>query len=131
MLVEFIGESLFNGREEIYARYFDNLDVFNFLFGDYVKFHFDNMHNGYVSIAATVGIVALGSYIVFLKANLYRNLWKLEDTFTDKVAFTGFLCTLMYTSTEAAMIVGGSNYAFLLACVYMLFSKAFHGEEQE
>ena len=131
MVVKFIGESLFNGREEIYAKYFGNLDIFNFLFGDYVRFHFDNMHNGYVSITATVGIVALGSYIVFFWENLRRNLGRLEATLPEKVAFTGFLCTLMYTSTEAAMIVGGSNYAFLLASVYMLFSKPFHGEGEE
>lgn len=123
------GEPLFNGRENIFERYLDNLNILNFLLGDYRKFNFQNLHSGYVSIAATVGIVALAFFMIFIRTCLRQNHRGILRDKQAKIGFIGFLCVLVYTSTEAAFFVGGSTYAFLIFAVFMFFSQPFVGKQ--
>lgn len=123
--IRFMGENLFNGREEIYERYFENLDVLKFFFGDFAKFKFDNLHNAYISIAATVGSVVLLLYILMLRKHMLQN-YNLEiHKGYERVAYIGFLCIILYSSTEAAGLIGGTNYAFMNISLFAYFSKPF------
>ena len=123
--VTFLGESIFTGRERIYDRYLTNLNLINFMMGDFGKFRFDNLHNGYISIVATAGIFSLINFIIFLRRGLERNLVRLGQTRYSKVAFIGFLATIIYSSSEAAFFVGGSTYAYMIFVVYLLFSQPY------
>ena len=128
-VLEFIqvsGDNIFTGRENIYARYFDNLTLVNFLFGDYAEFQFENLHNGYISIAATLGIVVLIAYYVFLRKILF-DAYKLLKKGYESVTYCGLLCLIICMSTEAGFFVGGSMYAFLIAMVFFLIP---HAEEK-
>ena len=118
-----MGESIFTGREEIYQRYFDNLSIINFIFGDFNEFHFDNLHNGYISIAATGGIVSVICFILLLKKCLDTNRINARSYYYTATAYLGFLCIVLCTSTEAAFIVGGSTYAFFIFMIFALFSQ--------
>lgn len=119
------GDALFNGRESIFDRYLDNLNVLSFLFGDFGRFRFDNLHNGYVSIAATAGVFAAVFYITFIKRCME---YIFQTAFAKKytaVGFAGFLCIILYSSSEAAFFVGGSTYAYLISMVFMLCSQPY------
>lgn len=119
-----MGESLMNGRDEIFNRYFSRLTVGSFLLGDMGRFRFDNMHNGYVAIAASVGVPACVGYIHLLSTCLKLNRPRYGAPTFDRVAFVGFLCAVMYTGAEAAFFVGGSTYAMLIFSVFILFAKS-------
>lgn len=118
-----LNETIFNGREIIYNRYFQNLNITTFLFGDLNTFQFENLHNGYIAISASTGIVTCVSYGKFLKSNLIWDLPTRTAPMHERMAFVGFLCVIMYTCAEAAFFVGGSHYAFLLFSLFVLFAK--------
>jgi len=120
----FLGEALFNGREEVYNRYFNNLTFRSFLLGNMNRFQFANLHNGYLAIAASVGVPACIGYAHLLKTCMQINNPKQNAPAFERVAFIGFLCSVMYTGAEAAFFVGGSTYAMLVFSVCVLFAKA-------
>lgn len=119
----FQGEGIYNGRERIFERYYDRLNILTFLIGDMNTFQFTNLHNGYLAIAASVGVIACICYVYFLRLILSRNRPDANSPVNERVAFIGALCTVMYVSTEAAFMVGGSNYAFMLFSLYVIFAK--------
>lgn len=123
-----LGESLFNGREDIYDRYFNNLSLSTFLFGDFNRFRFQNLHNGYVAIAATIGIVGLVSFVSLLK-NALAGIGDVRLKEYEKIAAIAFLCIIVYTCTEAAFFVGSVNYAYLMYTVFLLFAIPDNAEE--
>lgn len=121
--VTVMGESVFNGREAVYNRYLGNLTFGSFFLGDMNRFKFENLHNGYIAIAASVGVPACAGYVHLLKACLQSNRPRLGAPAFERVAFLGFLCAVMYTSAEAAFFVGGSTYAMLVFGLCVLFAK--------
>lgn len=127
----FWGEPLFNGRENIFYRYLDGITFRRFLLGDFSGFRFDNMHNAYISIASTAGIFAAVSHLLFMRKCVSRNYQNAFDDMPAKVGFFGFLCIMIYSSTEAAFFVGGSTYAFAVLTVFLLFSKPFAADRPQ
>ena len=123
--IQIMGETVFNGREEIFDRYFSGLDGMKFLIGDYARFKFDNLHNAYISVAATAGIVVLLFYIRMFRMHLVQNHKLGISRGYERVAFIGFLCIILYSTTEAAGLVGGTNYAFMNISLFAYFSKPF------
>ena len=113
------GHNIFTGRQNIYAKYFDNLNVLNFLFGDFDTFRFENLHNGYIAIAATTGIVVLIAYYVFLRKTLMGARGVLDKKY-ESAAYCGLLCLMIYICTEAGLVVGGAMYAYLIAMVFFM-----------
>lgn len=127
----FWGESLFNGREGIFYRYLDGITFRRFLLGDFSQFHFDNMHNTYISIASTAGIFAVVSHLLFMRKCVSGNYRDAFDNMATKVGFFGFLCIMIYSSTEAAFFVGGATYGFSVLMVFLLFSKPFAADRPQ
>ena len=121
----FLGESLFNGRELIYDRFLNNINLINFILGDFSRFQFDNLHNSYISVVATAGVIVLINFMTFLKRGHEKNLDLLDDERYSKVAFVGSLATIIYSSSEAAFFVGGSTYAFMIFSIYLFFSRPY------
>lgn len=118
--VTILNDSIFNGRELIFARYFDNLNLIMFLFGDLSTFRLENLHNGYIAIAASMGMVVCIGYVLLFKSCILRNLPDTNMPAHIRVAFVGVLCAIMYTCGEAAFFVGGSNYAIMFFALYVL-----------
>ena len=116
------GHNIFTGRQNIYAKYFDNLNALNFLFGDFDTFKFENLHNGYISIAATVGIVALIAYYVFFRKTLMGARGVLNTKY-QSAAYCGLLCLMIYVCTEAGLVVGGAMYAYLVSMVFYMMPE--------
>ena len=120
----FLNETFFNGREKIFLRYFDQLNVVTFLLGDMNTFAIENLHNGYIAISASAGALTCVSYVKFLRSNLVWNRPTKTAPVSERIAFVGFLCAVMYTCAEAAFFVGGSHYAFLLFSLFVLFARS-------
>ena len=123
--MEIMGENIFNGREDMFDDYFRKLDGFTLLFGDFWGYEFGNLHNAYLSIVATAGVGTLILYMRMLKKHVHENYVLGFDRFYERVAFFGFLCVILYSSTEAAGLLGGTNYAFMNLSVFAYFSKPF------
>ena len=128
--VTFMGQDVLTGREQIYNQYFSLLTPFTFFLGNFTVFQFDNLHNGYLSIAATSGIFALVSFIFMLNHEITRSYQYSEFSKVEKAGFAGFLGVVLYSCTEAAMFVGGSTYAFLILTIYLIFTRP-HKVENE
>ena len=120
-----MGDTLLNGRETLFSKYFDNLAVDTFFLGDFRSFRFDNLHNAYIAIAATTGIFVLSFYMYMLRKHMLQNLRPEIEKGYEHTAFIGFICLVFYFSTEAAGAVGGTNYAFMNMSLFVYFSKPF------
>lgn len=123
------GEDLFNGREDIFKSFMNNLNIFTFVFGDYARFSFENLHNSYISIAATAGVFSAICFALLLNKFMVRNLEVACEEKYKKIAFIAFLCVTLYSSSEAAFFVGGSTYAFMVFAIFLLFCRPFLAEE--
>lgn len=126
--ITFLGDSLFTGREEIYSRYFDILSPKLIALGAMDLFRFDNLHNGYVAIAASLGVPVCVFYTLFLRNNLLCNIPDCYRPMFERAAFVGFLCLILQTSAEAAFLVGGTFYSFLLYSIFVLFARPYAHE---
>ena len=121
--MRFMNDLLFNGREIIFQRYFDNLSIKTFLFGDMNLFGYQNLHNGYIAIAASAGVITCVCFVHFLRNCVYWHLPARHAPMYERIAFLGFLCIILQTSAEAAYFTGGVNYAFLVFSIFTLFAN--------
>lgn len=114
-----LGDSFDTGREAIYRRVLSNIDIGTLLFGNY-NFEFQNLHNAFWSVFGTIGLVGTFPFLTFLYSNV-KNMWKhIWENQTNQVSLIGFMLLIVYSSTEAAYFVGGSNYAAEVISVYLL-----------
>lgn len=126
----FMGETLFNGREEVYNKYLGNMTFGSFMIGNMERFRFDNLHNGYLAISASVGVPTCIGYAFFLKSYMKLNRPHRDVPTFERVAFLGFLCAVMYTGAEAAFFVGGATYAMLVFSICVLFANPLQGRSE-
>lgn len=123
--IAILDADIFNGRDRIYGTYFDALSIRTILFGDMNTFEFDNLHNGYVAVAASLGMVACLCYGFCLKSCATGNRPGKDTPGYARAAYIAFLCMIMYTASEAAFFVGGSVYGFLLFTPVVLFATPY------
>ena len=116
--VNFMGDALDTDRTSIFARVFQNMNIFTFLFGNY-KFEFDNLHNGYISIFGTLGFAGIILYISLLFNRLKNSILK-NIKIGKNIAKLGILVMIISMSTEAAMFTAGSAFAAPVISVYLL-----------
>ena len=127
--ITFMDELFYNGREEIFARYYNRFGLYTALVGDMRTFNFENLHNGYVAIAASLGLPVCVAYCISLRRSLTHNIPTQNTVLYQRVAFAAALCLILHTSAEAAFFVGGATYAFLLFSFCILFAKPYDHQE--
>lgn len=115
----FMNDVVDTGRFNIYNSAISNLNFNKVVFGDF-SYRFSNLHNGFLSIFITIGAVGLIAVIYLLLQSTRNMLDYNQDKKVDKPAVIGFLCLILYTSTEAAFITTGSSYAVFMFCVFYL-----------
>ena len=113
------GETVETGRNEIYSLVLEELDALSFLVGDF-QFRFQNLHNGFWSIFATIGSMGLVAFISLLNTSLRQAQQKLTAEGGDKIAMVGLFLLIVYTSTEAAFLTAGSVFAVEVSTIYLL-----------
>lgn len=120
-LIQFFGETFDSGRDTIYKNFFGKLSFLGFIFGDFQKYQFVNMHNAYISIMATIGFLGAFIFVVLL----YRQYERMfERKITKKHVLTmafSLLLIIVYISIEAALFVAGSLYSVsMFLSVYLM-----------
>ena len=110
-----------SGRDTIYKNFFGKLSFLGFIFGDFQKYQFVNMHNAYISIMATIGFLGAFIFVVLL----YRQYERMfERKITKKHVLTmafSLLLIIVYISIEAALFVAGSLYSVsMFLSVYLM-----------
>lgn len=125
----FMGDFLYTGRERIFAQYYAQLNAYTAFVGDMNLFTFQNLHNGYIAIAASVGIPACLTFICSMKNFLTWSFPAPGSALYERMAFIAVLCLYLNTSVEAAFFVGGSTFAFLLFSPMILFVKPYNQDK--
>lgn len=118
MQSKLLGETIDTGRLSIYINVLKNMNVKNFIIGNYT-YQFSNLHNVYISVFATVGIIGVILFAVlyfFINQNLCRTY---EDK-PSKIAFLAISLYSLHSSVEAAMFLSGSLYATIIILLYVL-----------
>ncbi len=119
--IDFMGESIETGRLSIYLRPFKNMDFISFFFGNYIEFNFENLHNTYITIFATTGIIGIITFFVFKRKKI-TSLSECFSTFdmSERVAFWGIIMVILHSAVESAILVSGSAFAVIFVVLYVL-----------
>ena len=130
--IELLGETIENGRRNIIIAFIDELNLFEFMFGNFSKYQLGNMHNAMVSVIASMGIIVFGVYftsIYFGYKRIIGSAWGKRDFMPLAL---GMLGIIIHSTAEAAPLVSGSVYAassFLLAYLAVP-NKEINGSEE-
>ena len=116
--MKFLGSALDTGRSSLYLNYLDNLTLQKFLFGDFVEYPLNNMHNAYLTIAASLGIF-VGIVFTAVLYLAYKRCCMVSLQKKENMALLlGLTAILIHSAVEAAVLVNGSVYA---ASVFLLY----------
>lgn len=125
-----MGEAFDTGRFSIYTRVFRNYSIIDFLFGDFSRYRFDNLHNGYLSIMATVGVPSMVLFISLL----YQKTTALLNYISQRhqrLAYIGLLFLIMHMAFEAAFFTAGSVYAVSVLILVWLSNETQESEDKD
>lgn len=114
----FLGETLDTGRLSIYLNVFNNMNIKNFLIGNF-EYQFKNLHNLYISVFATIGLLGVILFAL-LYFNILRKMSYSYQSKSSKIALLAFSLFLLHSSAEAAMFLSGSSYAAIIILLYIL-----------
>jgi len=124
----FGGKSDYVSRSDLYQAVL--IGVKNqFLFGNFGHFQLQNLHNGILSIYASLGIVGvIFFYIYYIRAylNLIVNGLKSKTAF---IAMIGLLGVFLHSCTEGPFLVGGSMFAGSISILIYLVKLDEKGVE--
>ncbi len=119
--IEFLGSAFETSRKNVFDQVFEQLELYEVFSGDYQTFLFDNLHNVYISIFATIGIFGVIFYILYSDTLLVKLSQKDAVLSYQKTAYICVLMLIIYSSVEAALLVSGSAFAMNFICVFLLF----------
>ena len=119
-MVSLFGEMFETGRLYIFRTFFNSISFFDFMVGDF-EYLFNNMHNLYVTILSTAGIVVLLIYVALLYFSLKYIVNRSGQLF-NRIAYFGMLLIVVHSSAESALFVGGSYYTMFVFAIYCIAS---------
>lgn len=114
------GEALDTGRYRLYQEFFDHLNLSGILVGNIPGLGGDNLHNSYLSIAASYGMLTTVFYIIFLNAVLREEQTNAKRTLESYVAYIGVLCVIAHGIAEGALLIAGTVYAGMAGLLFLL-----------
>ena len=115
-----LGNSAGSGRDIIYKNYLLNLNFTSFLIGDFSLYKFSNLHNAYISILATIGLIGILPYFSLLQSTFLQIKEKGIDQRSKQIAFIGLLGIIIHSSAEAALLVAGGVFGSSVGILYLL-----------
>ena len=116
--IMFMGDAFETGRVDIFARAFESMDISNLIFGNYKEYASHNLHNIFISVLVEYGIIATGLFWGFM--------WRIGNKRVDNnsgsamLAAVGVALVMVFSSTEAALYIGGSLYAGFVFVLHYL-----------
>ncbi len=130
--LQFMGETFETGRFSIYSRVFENYSFLKFLLGDFARYRYDNLHNAYLSVFATSGIIVAIFFVIFLR-NRFLEIHQRVIHRHQQLAYMGLVMLVVHMSIEAAFFTAGSVYAIsVMSLVWIATQKhQIHDIEDE
>lgn len=116
-----LGKPIISGRELIYLNSIMDMQE-KWVFGNFGLYQFTNLHNAYLTILATSGIVGMVMFAIFYWKCL-KKFWRLHSA--NSVAFVAFIAILLLFiegSVESAILVSGSMYAGAATAILMFLN---------
>lgn len=114
----FLGDVFDTGRLLIYSDVLRHMDLKSFFLGQY-SYQFSNLHNLYVSLFATVGL--LGTVVLAgLYLSINKKLNMAYETDSARIAYVAICLYMLHASVESAMFLFGSVYAAIIISLYTL-----------
>lgn len=117
-----MGETVATGRGNIFIEFLGNTDIWSILVGDFGQYGRTNLHNGYITVFARVGLVGLVPFIMMLwrgYGQCYQDACRGGKP--EFLAFCSLVLILLHTTMEAAYLTGGTMYAGII-CLLMLLT---------
>lgn len=119
--IEILGKPILNGRNLIFYYALLNLQG-HYLFGNFSSSQFANLHNAYLSVLVSVGVLGFFLFLLFFWREVVR-LWKQHSrNEVTYLAFLGFMLLFLEGCAEAAILVSGSMYAVATAQLLFLIN---------
>ena len=115
---ELMGKPFYTNREVMIMSVLEDLKN-HMLLGKLGEYRFSNTHNGVLSIIASLGLVGLGLYYLYLLRILFRASQRLKNK-TALIAFCGILMIFVQSSAESALMISGSIYGAAVSILYLL-----------
>jgi hypothetical protein len=126
---EILGKPFYSGREDDFIRVLSLLRQ-EWMFGDVGKYYFTNLHNGPLSILASIGVMGYGTYLLSTIYTL-RYYHDYVRTKSQTIALIVILAIFVHSSAEATFIVGGAHYSIIVATFYLLLRDDGQEEKTE
>lgn len=116
----FMGEQLDTGRYGLYQGFLGSLDIIGILVGDVPGFMGGNLHNSYLSVVASYGVLNTIFYIFFLNAVLREQQANAKKSEASYVAYLGVLCVIAHGISEGTLLIAGTVYAGMAGLLFLL-----------
>ena len=120
-----MGKALDTGRADIFLSFFDEIKAapLQVVFGKFFKYPFKHLHNGPLTIVASLGIAGLIALISIWKETL-KKISIAEKTKQQTLAYNFIFLFIVQASTEAITILGTIPYSiFVLIIVFIANEK--------
>ena len=116
--LQILGKSISTGRPDMYKTFIQKMQdtPIKIFTGDLCTYAFENLHNGLLTILASLGIFGVILYMLFWN----RQLGVLRKACVDrkqKIAFVAILAILVHASSEAMGIVGTIPYSVFVVII--------------
>lgn len=116
-------------RDYLYLSFLQNVNIISAFFGDFNRYANTNLHNSYLSIFGSYGILVLIIYIRFLSATL--NKFRKDGSIFSKYAYISFLCVILHGTVEGTLLMTGTVYAGMVSMLIILLMPDNNGDCHE
>ncbi len=116
---EIAGKSDYSSRSDIYQAVFESVSN-RILLGDFSAYELQNLHNGTLSIYASLGILGLLSFYIYIFRAYFHLLTYNLKSKTAYLGMIGLLAVFLHACTESAFLIGGSMFAGSLSVLILL-----------
>lgn len=105
--IQFLGKSMASGRQDMYMSFIQEIlrAPWNYIIGSIGIYGLKNTHNAAFAIIRSFGLLGLICYVVFWK-KIMRNCMSSVTSIVNKTAIFALLIYIIYSSTEAAPMIG-------------------------
>lgn len=118
--VSLMGEALDTGRYNIYQALLSRLDFLGVFIGNVPGFAGGNLHNSYLSIMGSYGLITTVLYIALSNAVLREQHANSQKSEAAYAAYIGILCIISHGIAEGTLLLSGTVYAGLGGLLFLL-----------
>lgn len=118
-----LGETADTGRINLWVAFEQTTSGFTWLVGNIGLYGGANMHNSYLSIIASYGIIVCILFVIFLGNAFFSYCCGMKQDSkinSQTIAFWGMLCVIVHGCAEATFLVSGAVFAGLASLLFVL-----------